>query len=94
MQSGDCGLNDPLVYPGAPGTGENVDNNCNGQIEGQENAFCADIDGDEIVTVNDIILVISGVGCAGECSADVNSDGIVSVNDLILVIADFSELCE
>ena len=47
ITSGDCNDGDASVYPGASEDCDEVDNNCDGQIdEGFENAFYADFDGD------------------------------------------------
>ena len=49
-----------------------------------------DVNGDGIVNVADILIVISEWGVCSGCSSDVNSDGIVNVNDLLIVIANWS----
>ncbi len=52
----------------------------------------ADINGDNIVDVQDLVQVVVDWGCAGDCASDINSDGIVDVQDLIAVISDWG--CE
>lgn len=93
-QPGDCDSSNPVVYPGAPGTGQDIDNNCDGEINGPENNFCADVNGDGVVTVADVLIVTATLGCTGSCMADLNQDGIVNVLDLLLVIADYAEICD
>ena len=51
----------------------------------------ADINGDGLVDVNDLLMVIGGWGpCSLFCPADINDDGNVDVIDLLLVIQDWS----
>jgi Ca2+-binding EF-hand superfamily protein len=48
-----------------------------------------DIDGDGVVNVNDLLLVINAWGpCPPPnlCPADVTGDGMINVNDLLVVI--------
>ncbi|MCC6600423.1 MAG: choice-of-anchor B family protein [Crocinitomicaceae bacterium] len=94
MTNDDCDDNNPLIYPGAPGTSEGIDNNCDGIVGGAENQFCGDVDGDGLVTVIDIILCSGDLGCTVSCIADINADGSVTVADLMIVLADFGEICE
>ena len=51
----------------------------------------ADITGDGLVTVEDLLVVLSGWGGTG--AADINGDGIVDVMDLLGVVAAWGE-CE
>ena len=50
----------------------------------------ADINGDLLVNVSDILLVIESWGSVGGV-ADINSDGIVDVGDLLEVVASWGE---
>ena len=45
----------------------------------------ADVNGDGVVNIQDIVLIAASFGEAGENSADLNGDGVVNVQDLILV---------
>ena len=45
-----------------------------------------DINGDGIVTIQDLVLVAANFGEAGENAADVNGDGVVNIVDLTLVV--------
>ena len=53
---------------------------------------CPDINGDGIVDVSDLLIVIGYWGTA-DSPADVNDDGIVDVSDLLIVIGNWGE-CE
>lgn len=91
----DCDDADNTVYPGAPGTSDNVDNNCNTVLDADEINLCADLDGDMIITIQDLFIFTGDSGCTGEsCIADINGDGVVSVLDLLILIADFGEICD
>jgi choice-of-anchor B domain-containing protein len=68
--------------------------NCNGVLEGAENIFCADVDGDGVVTVIDILMVTGGMGCTPPCIPDLNDDGIVNITDLQMVLSDYGDVCE
>ena len=45
----------------------------------------ADINGDGVVNIQDLVLVASSFGKTGQNSADVNADGVVNIADLVLV---------
>ena len=45
----------------------------------------ADVNGDGIVNIQDLVLVSSNFGETGTNPADVNGDGVVNVQDLVLV---------
>jgi len=47
----------------------------------------ADINGDDLVNVNDLLAVISSWGATGPNPADINGDSIVDVNDLLAVVS-------
>jgi choice-of-anchor B domain-containing protein len=93
-ESTDCDDADATSYPGASGTGLNVDNNCNGVLDETERPFCADINGDNWITTADILLLMGNFGCSGSCPADVNNDGIVNVSDMISVVSYFGTYCD
>ena len=51
----------------------------------------ADVNGDGIVNIQDLVLVSANFGQAGQNSADVNGDGIVNIQDLVLVADAFGD---
>jgi hypothetical protein len=53
---------------------------------------CPDINGDDIVNVNDILILIGNWGSNSEIG-DVNDDGIVDVSDLLIVVGNWGA-CE
>lgn len=46
----------------------------------------ADVSGDGVVNVTDLLAVINAWGTCAGCPADINSDGVVNVSDLLAVI--------
>ena len=51
----------------------------------------ADVNGDGVVNIQDLVLVASSFGQTGQNSADVNGDGVVNIQDLVLVAAAFGD---
>ncbi|MHC4993389.1 MAG: hypothetical protein ACYTGC_20690, partial [Planctomycetota bacterium] len=49
----------------------------------------ANINGDSVVDVDDLIELVLDWGCEGDCAADVNADGVVDVDDVVEVILDW-----
>ena len=47
--------------------------------------FAADVNGDGVVNIQDLVLVASQLGQTGQNSSDVNGDGAVNIQDLVLV---------
>lgn len=46
-----------------------------------------DLNGDGIITIADLIELMSNFGCVGEnCLGDLNNDGVVNIQDLILLL--------
>ena len=57
----------------------------------QDENLPGDVDGNGLVDVTDLIIIISNWGsCKGVCPADVNGDGVVDVIDILLVITNWS----
>jgi len=46
----------------------------------------ADLNGDGIVNVHDILMLIGAWGPCPDCSADINNDDVVNIHDLLIMI--------
>ena len=93
----DCDDNDATAFPGAPGTAEGVDNNCDGLI-GEDEALplmgCpSDLNADLLVSIAELLLLLSEFGCIASCSTDINGDGQVAVSDVLELLSSFGEPC-
>ncbi len=53
----------------------------------------ADFDGDDIITVGDILICLGDFGCASDCTADLDGDGITGVTDILIVLSAFGDPC-
>ena len=53
---------------------------------------CALSDG--IISVQDILILLSDFGCNSMCEYDINQDGAVSIVDLLMMLQAFGGLCE
>ena len=53
--------------------------------------FTADVNGDSVVNIQDLVLVASRFGEIGENETDVNADGVVNIQDLVLVAGAFGK---
>jgi hypothetical protein len=96
---GDCNEGNPAVHPNAPGTGEGIDNNCDGQVTGDEQipvTDCpADLNNNGIVEIQDVLLLLGEFGCLADCSiGDLNEDGAVTAADILLLLSAFGEACQ
>lgn len=49
-----------------------------------------DLDGDGVVGVDDLLMLLSSWGACPDCPADLNGDGAVTVEDLLLLLANWS----
>ena len=91
--SGDCDDTNSNVYPGAPGTGQGIDNNCDGIVSGNEVACLGDFNGDNQITVADLLILLTEFGCTSNCNFDLNNDGQVSVADLLILLTVLGNSC-
>ncbi|MGB0171826.1 MAG: MopE-related protein [Flavobacteriales bacterium] len=93
----DCDDNNPLQYPGAPGTNEGIDNNCNGLMEASEAASAAcpgDLNGDNLVGAADLVTFLGHFGCILNCGQeDFDNDGLVGVADLVYLLGYIGLMC-
>ncbi|MCH1583330.1 MAG: hypothetical protein L7S63_09450 [Flavobacteriales bacterium] len=93
----DCDDNNPLQHPGAPGTNEGIDNNCNGLMEVSEilEVQCTgDLSGDGLVGAADLVIFLGLFGCMENCGpSDIDGDGLVGVSDLVILLGNIGLYC-
>lgn len=89
----DCDDGNPSVYPGAPATAQGIDNNCDGILSPEEADCPLDLNGDQLITVGDVLAVLADFGCLTDCEGDVNGDGQVTVGDILAMLGGFGSLC-
>ncbi len=94
----DCDDANPFQYPGAPGTNQGIDNNCNGLMEVSEIAEIgcpADLSGDGVVGAADLIVFLGDFGCMESCGeTDLDGDGLVGVSDLVILLGQIGSYCQ
>lgn len=94
----DCDDANPFQYPGAPGTNQGIDNNCNGLMEVSEIAEIgcpADLSGDGVVGAADLIVFLGDFGCMDSCGeTDLDGDGLVGVSDLVILLGEIGSYCQ
>lgn len=55
---------------------------------------CAgDLNGDGIVSVADVLILLGDFGCTGACEGDANGDGVTNISDLLVLLAAFGVPC-
>ena len=92
----DCDDTNNEVYPGAPGTMEGIDNDCNGTVEGDEmDTSCqGDFNNDGTVDISDLLGFLGNFGCVSDCMPyDQDQDGAVSSLDLLLFLPHYGVNC-
>jgi len=53
-----------------------------------------DLNSDGIVSIHDLLYLLSEFGCSSLCEYDVNQDGFVTVDDLLKILGFFGNTCE
>ncbi len=53
-----------------------------------------DFDGDGMVSVNDLLILLTDMGCQGSCQTDLNEDGTVNGADLLVFLSLYGSECE
>ena len=95
----DCDDNNPLQHPGAAGTNEGIDNNCNGLMEASEIliepiACEGDFSGDLLVGAADLVIFLGQFSCMMNCGEeDLDQDGLVGVSDLVIFLGLVGTFC-
>ncbi|MFT5185079.1 MAG: PKD repeat protein, partial [Flavobacteriales bacterium] len=93
----DCDDGNVNKYPGAPGTFSDIDNNCNGLVEGDEISLgCAgDFNEDLEIDISDLLAFLGAFGCTGDCMPyDMNQDAVVNSQDLLLFLPSYGSSCD
>jgi hypothetical protein len=94
LDNTDCDDTRNDVYPGAPGTAQGIDNNCNGTIDPAEVAVClGDFNNDGQINIADLLVLLGDFGCNTSCSADLNGDNVVNSSDALLFFGLFGTSC-
>lgn len=52
-----------------------------------------DLNGDGVIGVQDLLLVLSEFGCSSSCEHDINQDGYVAVQDILQLLSEFGNTC-
>lgn len=98
LNADDCDDSNGDMYPNAPGTFQGLDNNCDGEIVGDELAptpCMGDLNNDGNRDITDLLMILQEFGCTEGCSAtDMNGDGVVNNNDLLLFLPGFGVNCD
>jgi len=89
----DCDDGNPDVYSDAPGTAQGIDNNCDGILSPEELACLLDLNGDSLISVSDVLILLAEFGCLTGCTADINGDGMVTVADVLSLLGGFGTTC-
>ena len=63
-------------------------------IDDNTSECIVDLNSDGIVSVQDILLILSEFGCMTLCENDVNQDGFVTVDDVLSILSEFGNFCE
>jgi hypothetical protein len=52
-----------------------------------------DVNGDGVISVADILVLLGEFGCVSGCSVDINGDDATNVQDILLLLAAFGTTC-
>ena len=52
--------------------------------------FAGDLDGDNLVTIEDFLLLLAEWGPCTECSADIDNDGLVGITDFLTLLGNWT----
>lgn len=92
----DCDDSNNQIYPGAPGLGNDIDTDCSGLLEEDEQDMdCfGDLNGDGIRNSNDLLIFLANFGCVEpDCVADINNSGTTDSADLLDLLSVYGVPC-
>lgn len=58
-----------------------------------DSACPSDLDGDQLIGVDDLLLLLVEFGCVSNCAWDPNGDGMVSIEDLLTMLSSYGDSC-
>ncbi len=97
LDNTDCDDQNNTMYPGAPGTFIDIDNDCNGVVEEDEvSVGCiGDFNDDLAIDISDLLGFLGAFGCTGDCMPfDINQDAVVNSEDLLLFLPQYGTICD
>ena len=53
----------------------------------------ADLDGDGLVAVGDVLMLLGQFGCLADCTSDITGDDAVTTADMLAILAQFGDIC-
>ena len=89
----DCDDENDAIYPGAPGDGTGVDVDCDGQIDQTETTCIGDFNFDMVIDTEDLLILLSGIGCSVDCILDMDGNDEVNTSELLSFLAVFGTVC-
>ena len=95
-ECGECGGDNSTCSGCTDSTACNYDENAvvdDGSCEFTSCNCPEDVNGDGVVSVADILLLLGEFGCVSNCNADINEDGGTNVQDILLLLAAFGQPC-
>ena len=95
-ECGECGGDNSTCSGCTDSTACNYDENAvvdDGSCEFTSCTCPEDVNGDGVVSVADILLLLGEFGCVSNCNADINEDGGTNVQDILLLLAAFGQPC-
>ncbi|MDG2426194.1 MAG: endonuclease [Flavobacteriales bacterium] len=64
-----------------------------GEVPVGPGACEADLNGDGMVAVSDVLALLGQFGCTSNCTADISGDGMVTTTDMLAILAAFGSTC-
>lgn len=57
-------------------------------------SYCEeDLDGDGMVSISDLLVLLTEINCSVNCSSDLDGSGTVDVNDMLVLLAAYGTIC-